>query len=381
MRKKISVITGTRSEYGILRPVLKEILQSKKLELYLIVAGMHLSKKYGMTIKEIQNDGFKIYKKVNMIPEGDSTYYMAKSLGKGILQFSKIFQQLKPDINLILGDRDEPFAAALAASHMNIPNAHIHGGEISQGIDEYNRHAMTKISNIHFAVTKKSRERIIRMGENPKYVFLTGSPSLDEVFKGKISSKEKLQKKYNLKFDGNEILFLLHSVTTEQEETTKQISIILDVLAEIKYPTIAILPNSDAGSGKIFSKLKKFTTKHDFFSLFPNIPRQDFLGMLRYCGVLFGNSSSGLIEGSCFGIPVINVGIRQQNRERGTNVINLENISHHAVKKSIMDSLSKNRTKKLKKSIYGDGSSSKKIVKHLETIKIDKNLIQKQNYY
>jgi len=148
MKRKIVVTTGSRSEYGILRPIMKEILNNKKLELYTIVAGMHLSKKHGLTIKEIQKDGFKIFATVNMIPEGNSPFYMAKALGKGVVEFSKIFQKLKPDINLILGDRDESFAPALAASHMNIPNAHVHGGDRTQGgIDEYNRHAITKISS------------------------------------------------------------------------------------------------------------------------------------------------------------------------------------------------------------------------------------------
>jgi len=155
MKRKIAVTTGTRSEYGLLRPLLKEISRSKELELYLIVAGMHLSKKFGMTINDIKNDGFKIHAKVEMLPQGNSTFFMAKALGEGIIQFSKIFRKLQPDINLILGDRDEPFASALAASHMNIVNAHIHGGEISTGFDEYVRHSITKISNIHFAVSKK----------------------------------------------------------------------------------------------------------------------------------------------------------------------------------------------------------------------------------
>ncbi|MGI0022955.1 MAG: UDP-N-acetylglucosamine 2-epimerase, partial [Nitrososphaeraceae archaeon] len=164
MKRKIAVTTGSRSEYGILRPLLQAISDSKKLDLYLIVAGMHLSKKYGMTINEIKSDGFKIFETVDMVPKGNSTYHMALSLGKGVIAFSKIFHKLKPDINLVLGDRDEAFASALAASHMNIPNAHIHGGDKTKaGIDEYNRHAITKISNIHFAATKKSKERIIRM--------------------------------------------------------------------------------------------------------------------------------------------------------------------------------------------------------------------------
>ena len=182
MNRKISVITGSRAEYGLLKPVLKEILKSDSLDLYVIVTGMHLSKKHGLTINEIINDGFKIYSKINTIPKGNSTYHMAKSLGDGVTKFADLYKKLKPDINLILGDRHEVLSSALAAAYMNIPNAHIHGGELSQaGIDEYNRHAITKISNIHFAATKQSKKRIIKLGENPKFIFQTGSPGIDEL--------------------------------------------------------------------------------------------------------------------------------------------------------------------------------------------------------
>ena len=205
--RKILVTTGTRSEYGILRPILKKITASRKLDLYLIVTGMHNSRKFGLTINEIKNDGFKIYRKIDMLPKTDSNYSMAIALSKGIKSFAGIFKNLNPDINLILGDRDEMLASALAAYHMNIPNAHIHGGDRTQGgIDEYTRHAITKISNIHFAATKKSYSRIIKMGENRKNTFFVGSPSLDEIKENKISSLKTLKAKYKLRFMENEIL-------------------------------------------------------------------------------------------------------------------------------------------------------------------------------
>ena len=166
-KRKISVTTGTRAEYGILRPILDEITNSRKLQLILIVTGSHLSKKHGLTLNEIKKDGYKIAGKINIVPKNSSEFEVTKSIGNGIILFAKIFRKLKPDINLILGDRDEMFASATAAYHMNIPNAHIHGGDKSGGLDEYTRHAITKISNIHFAATKKSANRILRMGENP----------------------------------------------------------------------------------------------------------------------------------------------------------------------------------------------------------------------
>ena len=380
MKRKISVTTGTRADYGILRPVLQAILKSKKLELYLIVTGTHLSKKHGLTINEIKRDGFEIFTTIDMVPQGDTNYFMSMALGKGIIAFSKIFSKLRPDINLILGDRDEMLASALAAAHMNIPNAHIHGGDKSGGIDEYNRHAITKISNIHFAATKKSKERIIKMGENPKYVFLTGSPGLDEVVNNKITNKKDLEKKYGLKFDGSEILLLQHPVTTQTKISGEQILSTLKAIAKTKKITIAIAPNSDAGNKIIFKYLESFSRKYDFIKMYRSLPRSDYLGLLKNCGVLVGNSSSGMIEANYFQIPVINIGIRQEGREKGKNVLDLK----YASVKSIYDTILK--ALKIKKSVkstnvYGNGNASKKILYCLEKINLSKDLIQKNIFY
>lgn len=382
MKRKISVTTGTRAEYGILRPVLMEITKSKKLEFYLIVCGMHLSKKHGMTINEIIKDGFQIYSKVKMIPKYDEMYFMSRALGEGIIQFSKIFRKLKPDINLILGDRDEAFASALAASHMNIPNAHISGGDKTKGsIDEYIRHAITKISNIHFATSQKSKSRIIKMGENPKYVFLTGNPAIDEIVQQKITNKNELEKKYNIKFKGDEILLLQNPVTTEVELSKKHIKNTLKAIVRFKKTTIAIAPNSDVGNREIFQRLELYSQKYQFIKLYKNLPRDDFLGMLKNCQVFVGNSSSGIVESAYFKIPTVNIGIRQEGRESDDNVINVKNESSELIYKAIKKALIIKK-KDLKNSyIYGMGKASKKIVSILEKIKLDKDLIQKQIFY
>lgn len=383
MKRKIAVVTGTRAEYGLLKPVIEQIIKSKKLNLYLIVTGMHLSKKHGKTINEIKNDGFKIYTTIDMIPKGDSNYDMCISLGKGIIEFSKLYHKLKPDINLILGDRDEVFASAVAASHMNIPIAHIHGGDKSKGgVDEYNRHAITKISNIHFAATKKSKERIIKMGEDPAYVYLTGSPGIDDIINNKITRKTELEKKYQIKFTGKEIVLIQHPVSTQSELSNKQISTTLNVIAKLNMPTIAIAPNSDAGNKAIFNNLSKYSKKFPFIKVFRNLPRRDYLGLLKNCSILIGNSSSGIIEASYFNTPVVNIGIRQMGRERNENVIDVisenENLIHNVMMKALRR---KKKMIKLKKNIYGDGKSAKKIIHYLETIKISSKLIQKQIHY
>ncbi|MBI3638993.1 MAG: UDP-N-acetylglucosamine 2-epimerase (hydrolyzing) [Thaumarchaeota archaeon] len=382
MKRKIAVTTGTRAEYGILRPILQAISSSRKLELFLIVTGTHLSKKYGLTINEIKKDGFKIYAKIDNMPKIDSNYFMATSLGKGIIAFSKIFYKLQPDINLILGDRDEMLASAIAAYHMNIPNAHIHGGDRSQGgIDEYNRHAITKMSNIHFAATKKSYQRIIKMGENPKNVFLTGSPNIDAIMDEDITSKQLLEKKYPFAFNGNEILLLQHPVTTETELSKLQISATLDAIVKIKRPTIAIAPNSDAGNRAIFENLRLYSQKYEFINVYPTVPRNDYLGMIKYCGVLIGNSSSGVIEASYFNTPVVNIGIRQKGREKGNNVTDVPDGNVDSIYRAILRALQMRKRKFINSYIYGRGKASKKIVLCLEKINLNKNLIQKQIFY
>ena len=381
MKQKISITTGTRSEYGILRELIKEISKSKKLELYLLVTGTHLSKKFGYTINEIKKDKIPIHAKIKMIPSGNTPYDMSVSLGKGIVGFSKIFKKIKPDLNVVLGDRDEALASALAASHMNIPNAHIHGGEISQGIDEYNRHAITKISNIHFAATKKSKERIIKMGENRRNVILTGSPSIDEIKMSKISSKHELEKKYLVDLDKPLFLLIQHPVTTEFEKSGLQIKMILDALSKLKNQTIAILPNSDAGNEQIINQLRIFSKKCNFLKVFPNLPRNDYLGFLRHCSALIGNSSSGLIEGSYLHTPVINIGIRQLGREKDVNVIDVPIFSKSLILNALKKSLKKKNKKIKNSSIYGTGNASKKIVQYLETIPINPRMIQKKLVY
>ena len=382
MKKKILVTTGTRSEYGILRPLLKKIQQSKKLELLLVVTGTHLSKKHGYTINQIKKDGFKISKKIHMIPKSDENFSMALTLGKGVVDFTKCFRKLKPDVNVIFGDRDEMLASALAASHMNIVNAHIHGGDVSGGLDEYNRHAITKISNIHFAASQKSKKRILKMGEDKKYVFFTGSPSIDEVKSKKISSKQKLEKKYQMKFSGNEILLVQHPVTTESNNAEKQIISTLNAIQRLNCNVIAISPNSDSGYRKIFKQLNDFSKKSDNFKLFQNLLREDYLGFLKNVQILVGNSSSGLIEASYFNTPVIDIGIRQNNRERGPNVLHIKSFSSNLIYQNVERILKKPKKPSLKKTrIYGDGNASTKIVRILENLTMSDDIIKKQISY
>ncbi len=375
-KRKVSVTTGTRAEYGILLPLLRRILKSKKLELSLIVTGSHLSKNHGMTINEIKKDGFKNFHTIKLSPKNDSTYEITLALGNGISKFSKFFKKINPDINIVLGDRDEMLASSIAAYHMNIPNVHIHGGDISGGIDEYTRHAITKISNIHFPATKKSETRILQMGENPKYVFLTGSPSLDDLDTTSFE-KKSFEQKYKIKINSDTIILIQHPVTTEINQTKKQIQNTLKAIGDVAHSTIAIAPNSDASHKIIFKEMKKFTKKYNFFKMYTSFPRSDYLCLLRYCGALVGNSSSGIIEASYFNIPVINIGNRQKRRERNENVIDVDN-NPKKIKLAILKSLGKKSKTRKYRNVYGSGKASQKIVKILENISLDKELLKKQ---
>lgn len=378
-KRSVIVTTGTRADYGILRPILDEIKNSHKLDLKLIVTGSHFLKEYGMTVNQIKKDGYEITAKIINIPKTDSKFESTKILGQTIIEFSKIFKKLKPDINVILGDRDEMLASAIAAYHMNIPNAHIHGGDKSGGLDEYTRHAITKLSNIHFAATKKSANRILKMGEKPQVIFHTGSPSIDEIIKDKITKIHELKKKYDAKIVDNEILLVQHPVTTETEETENQINETLKAIIKLQKNTIIIGGNIDPGNQIIHKKIKQFINKYDFIHFYPTLPRNDYLGFLKNCKVLVGNSSSGIIEASFFGIPVINIGIRQNKREHGKHVINVKQFDKKLIYKALL------KAKRMKhspnSSLYGNGNASKKIIKILETIKIDDNLIKKQIFY
>ena len=379
MKRKILVTTGTRAEYGILRSLLYEIVHNPKLQLILVVTGTHLSKKYGYTINEIKKDGFKINYKFSSIPKNDDNFSMSIQLGKSVVRFSEIFKKFKPDINILIGDRDEILASSLAASHMNIINAHIAGGDISGGLDEYNRHAITKLSNIHFPATKKSKQRILQMGETPKNVFHFGSLNIDEVKNNLIANKKILKEKYDLPLNGDEILLLQHSTTTETKHAKTQISTTLQALNKFNLPIIAISPNSDAGSKQISDYLLKYAQSHKNFRFFTTFPRSEFLCLLNNCKILVGNSSSGIIEASYFDIPIVNIGNRQLNREQGKNIFNVSKFD----KNDIFNVISKAMKYKKSKNnfVYGHVNTAKKIAKILETIRLNDELIQKQITY
>lgn len=381
--RKIAVVTGTRAEYGGLYTVLKAIKIHPMSKLSLVVTGMHLSHEFGYTVKEIENDGFEVEAKVDMLPSNDTLGAMAQSVGVGIIEMAQVWEQLKPDVILVLGDRTEPLAAAIAGAYMNIPVAHIHGGDSARaGLDEYARHAITKFTHIHFPATKKSAERIIRMGEEEWRVHIVGSPALDIILNEPLVPADVLAEEFNLDLSQPLILLVQHSVTTQVDEAPDQMRKTLDTIVELAYPALLIYPNSDAGGRRMIKVIKEFG-RYPFIKTFKSLPRQKYLSLMKVASVVVGNSSSGIIDAPSLGLPAVNIGIRQEGRERGENVIDVGH-DKQEIKKAIEKALTdKEFLKEIKKceSPYGDGKTGPRIAEILGKIEITPQLLQKKIAY
>ncbi len=383
--KKIAVVSGTRSEYGILKPLLLEINKHKDLELKLFITGMHLLKTHGLTINEVKKDGFKIDEIVKMYDNNEVDYrYHGKALGAGIANFTKSFFKMKPDILVVLGDRLEALAAVLAAVSLSIPIAHIHGGDKTNSghIDESIRHSISKFAHIHFPPTKQSEERLKKMGEEPWRIFRVGALGLDSIINQQIFNKEIMFKKLGLEPKQKTIVLLFHPVILEAKSMGAQIREIIKALKEIGVQTVVFYPNNDEGSKSIIREIKKLKTDSNF-KVLKNLSHREYLSLLKHANVLVGNSSSGLIEALALELAVVNVGSRNTGREHGGNVI-FTQTKKDKIKKTIEKLLhSKNLKKKIRneRNQFGDGRTAVKIADKLSKIKIDQQLLRKQITY
>lgn len=381
--KKIAVVTGSRAEYGILKSVLNAIRAEAGLELHLVVTGMHLSHEFGYTISDIEKDGFKIAAKVAMMPANDTSTAMARSVGEGIIGMTGAWEQLKPEVIVVLGDRTEPLAAAIAGVYMNIPVAHIHGGDSSGGLDEYARHAITKMAHIHFPATQKSAARIIKMGEDPWRVHVVGSPALDAILHEPLIAPDIITKKYDIDNTQPLLLLIQHAVSTEPEQAAAQVKLSLEAIIETGYQALIVYPNSDPGGRSIIDVINDYAGKYPALKTYPSLPRGDYLSLLKIAGVLVGNSSSGIIDAPSFGLPVVNIGTRQEGRERGCNVIDVD-YRKEAILKAINKALTDRKfIKEVKKceNPYGDGRAGTRIAEILRGIEKTPRLLQKKNTY
>lgn len=379
--RKILYISGTRADYGLMRELLFCIKKHPKLKLEIIATGMHFMPKFGGTIAEIKKDRLKTHE-LKVIYRYDNKLSMVKFIGEFILVLVKNIQKIKPDIILILGDRAEMLAAAIFGAYLMIPVVHIHGGDVSSTVDEIARHAITKLSHVHLATTKRSAKRIINLGEDSWRVHLVGAPGLDSILSKRLFSKERIANKYNLNLSKPILLVIQHPVTAEAEDSQRQIRQTIEAIKELGYQTIVIYPSADAG-GKAMIKIIERYRKYSFIQIHENIPRRDYLSLMNIASVLVGNSSSGIIEAPSFHLPVVNIGTRQHDRERSENIIDVgydkEKIKK-AIKKAIFDRVFREKVKHCQNP-YGAGRANENIANLLSRIEITKKLLQKKIAY
>lgn len=382
--RKVLVVTGTRAEYGLLYWTMKRIQEDKALELQLIVTGNHLVPEYGLTLDEIKNDGFKIDEEIDMLISSKNKSSILKSMGIEMIQISQSIDRLKPDIMLILGDRYETFIAATCAMMMNIPIAHMNGGESTEGlVDEQIRHAITKMAHIHFTGAELYKKRIIKMGEENWRVYNTGQAAVENIKSVKFLSKKELEKQLNIKFDRKTFLITYHPVTLESDDTNYQIEQLLEALQEYDANMIFTYPNADFGSKDIIDKINKFIDKNANAHMVYSLGKVKYLSLLKEADVVIGNSSSGIIEAPIFKRAVVNIGSRQKGRLRNKNIIDTDYKSSdivHAINKALYDEKFREDIENIE-NVYGDGNTSYEIVGVLKSINLDKKLISKKLNY
>lgn len=369
--RKVCVVVASRSNYGRIKSVLTAIRDHHDLQLQLVVGASALLHRFGKVIDVIQQDGFKVDATVYFIVEGENPTTMAKSTGLAISELSTIFENLKPDVVLTVADRFETIATAIAAAYMNIPLAHTQGGELTGNIDESVRHAITKFAHLHFPATPLSAQRLIKMGEDPRTVVTTGCPSIDilagldlslpkDIFVryGGVGSLLDPQKPY--------LVVLQHPVTTEFGDGVSQITQTLKAIEELRIQTVWLWPNVDAGSDDVSKGLRMFreTQNPDYMQFFRNFSVEDYARLINNCLCLVGNSSSGIREGAYLGIPVVNIGTRQQDRERAANVMDVDYHSAE-IARAIEKQIAHGRYEP--NHLYGDGKAGQRIVDVLAT--------------
>ena len=323
--KRIGIMTGTRAEYGLLKPLMQEINKDNDLELYLIVSGMHLSPEFGMTYKEIEEDGFEINAKVEMLLSSDSPAGISKSIGLGVIGFADEFQRADLDMLILLGDRYEALSAAISAMVMRIPIAHLHGGELTEGaIDEGIRHSITKMSYLHFTSTEEYRRRVIQLGENPERVFCVGAIGVENIKKINLMTKEELERSIHFEIDENTVIVTYHPVTLENNTVEEQFLNLLEVLdRNPKIRMIFTKANADTNGRIVNELIDKYAAQNsERACAFMSLGQKRYLSALKYCRIVIGNSSSGIIEAPSFGKPIINIGDRQKGRICADSVIN-----------------------------------------------------------
>lgn len=377
MTRKIIYVTGTRADYGLMREVLKKLHQAEDIDLSICVTGMHLDALYGNTINEIKADQFPICGIIPVDVVNTQHGTMAKSIGHELLGLTEVLEREKPDIVLLLGDRGEMLAAAIAAVHLNIPVVHLHGGERSGTVDEMVRHAISKLSHYHFVATEASRQRLIRMGEKEETVFQVGAPGLEEIMQYKTSSRDLFNHRYG--FDSNKKICLLiyHPVVQEIDSITIQFRNAIQAALAANLLIICLEPNSDTGGHLIREAIQEYI-HHPDVRIIKHLHRPEFIDCLANADVMLGNSSSGIIEAASFNLIVVNIGSRQNLRERSDNVIDV-GVTYESVLTGLKEAL--NTPKINYSNCYGDGNTSERCYQLLKTIPLNSQILNKCNAY
>jgi GDP/UDP-N,N'-diacetylbacillosamine 2-epimerase (hydrolysing) len=381
MNRKICVITGTRAEYGLLYWTMKQIQDANDFDLQLCVTGMHLSPEFGLTYEQIEKDGFRIDEKVEILLSSDTPVGISKSMGLGMISFAEVYQRLKPDLILLLGDRFEIFSAAAAAMVSKVPIAHCHGGESTEGlIDESIRHSITKMSHLHFTSTEEYRNRVIQLGENPNSVFNVGALGIENINKLSLMSRSETENSLNIQFAEKNILVTFHSVTLEESTARQQFSELISAIDSLERTYIIFTkPNADTDGRVIINLIDEFVSANSYKSTsFISLGQLRYLSLLQYVDMVVGNSSSGLIEVPSFRIPTINIGDRQMGRLKSKSVIDCE-----PTKDSIVEAIEIASSETFvqgltsMENLYGTGDSSNKILTAIRKAEI-KNLLKKK---
>lgn len=375
--RHICYVSGTRADFGLMRSTLEAIDRSEELRLSIIATGMHLSAEYGETVGEIEEACFDIAARIPVPLEPPVGATMARNIGAMLIAFTDTIEQVRPDVVLLLGDRGEMLAGALAAIHLNIPVAHIHGGERSGTVDEPIRHAISKLAHVHFTATEEARERLIRMGERPDRVFVSGAPGLDGLADTPLTPRAHFMAENGLDPERPFALIVFHPVLQEIHQARIDVQAILDALSASGLQILALMPNSDAGSAAVRETLQE-AAEHRLITLRTHLPRRDFIAAMAHAELMAGNSSAGIIEAASFGTPVLNVGRRQNLRERNANVRDLP-AEFASLHQAIDELLAHGRFPRV--NVYGDGKAGARIVQRLAEVPLDADLLNKVNGY
>jgi UDP-N-acetylglucosamine 2-epimerase (non-hydrolysing)/GDP/UDP-N,N'-diacetylbacillosamine 2-epimerase (hydrolysing) len=381
--RRVLVLTGTRAEYGLLRSSMAAIRDHGDLVLQVVATGMHLSPRHGRTVEEIRADGFDVDRTVLMQVEGDTGRAMAKSLGVGTAGLAEAFESLAPDVVLLLGDRDEALAGALAAAHMNVPVAHVHGGDAMHGavIDDSIRHAITKFAHLHFPASERSAERIRRMGEEPWRVTVAGAPGLDDVLAGEYEDPATVLERHDVDPDRSLLLVVQHPLTTEPEHAGEQMATTLDAVGSFDAEVVVIYPNSDAGGDRMIAEIE--AREDDDLRAFRSLPRREYLGLMAAADAMVGNSSSGIIEAPSFGLPAVDVGPRQEGRERAANTLSVAHETdaiRAAIERCLTDEAFRERAADAANP-YDYGGAGERICERLAEVELGEELLRKRLTY